>query len=77
MGSLRYAGALFHTRLFVVLGHEGGGAVQAALDFKHHRAKQHSRIQFLGEHILLGLADSDQRLTKYKLLASAVEANVR
>lgn len=30
-GSLQYAGAHLHTSLFVVLGHEGCGAVQAAL----------------------------------------------
>src|ERR1700746_651979 len=31
MGSLQYAGAHLHTPLFVVLGHEGCGAVNAAL----------------------------------------------
>jgi carbonic anhydrase len=77
MGSLQYAGALLHTLLFVVLGHEGCGAVQAALEFKYHRAKQRSRIQILIENILPGLSDSDRRLPKDTLLADAVEANVR
>src|SRR4030095_14828980 len=31
MGSIQYAGTHLETRLFVVLGHEGCGAVQAAL----------------------------------------------
>ena len=30
MSSLQYAGAHLHTSLFVMLGHEGCGAVQAA-----------------------------------------------
>lgn len=77
MGSLQYAGALLHTLLFVVLGHEGCGAVHAALEFKYHRAKQRSRIQILVENILPGLSDSDRRLPKDTLLADAVEANVR
>jgi len=77
MGSLQYAGALLHTPLFVVLGHEGCGAVQAALEFKHHRVKQRSCIQILVENIVPGLPDSARRLPKDKLLAEAVEANVR
>jgi carbonic anhydrase len=77
MGSLQYAGRLLHTHLFVVLGHEGCGAVQAALKFKYHRVKQPSRIRILVKHIVPGLPDSDRGLPKDKLLASAVEANVR
>ncbi len=76
-GSLQYAGALLHTSLFVVLGHEGCGAVQAALEFKHHRVKQRSRIHILTKNILPGLSGPDRRLPKDKLLADAVEANVR
>ena len=34
MGTLQYAGAHLHTPLFVVLGHEGCGAVKAALAAK-------------------------------------------
>jgi carbonic anhydrase len=37
LGSLGYALAHLHTSLFVVLGHEGCGAVQAALKMKFHR----------------------------------------
>jgi carbonic anhydrase len=77
LGSLQYAGAHLRTPLFIVLGHEGCGAVQAALEFKHHRVKQRSRIQILVENIVPGLPDSDRRLPKDKLLAEAIEANVR
>ena len=45
-GSLQYAFELLRTSLFVVLGHEGCGAVQAALDFKHHRVKQGPAFTF-------------------------------
>jgi carbonic anhydrase len=44
MGSMQYAFAFLHTSLFVVLGHEGCGAVQAALDFKYHGVKHRSHI---------------------------------
>jgi len=77
MGSFQYAGQHLHTPLFVVLGHEGCGAVQAALDHKYHGVGQRSRIQVLIDNILPGLPDADGRLPKDKLLARAVEANVR
>ena len=51
--------------------------MQAALEFKYHRAKQRSRIQILVENMLPGLSDFDRRLPKDTLLADAVEANVR
>src|SRR5689334_368933 len=35
MGTLQYAGMHLQTPLFVVLGHEGCGAVEAALAVKH------------------------------------------
>ena len=34
MGSLQFAGAILDTSLFVVLGHEKCGAVQAALEWQ-------------------------------------------
>jgi carbonic anhydrase len=37
MGSLQYAGSHLHTPLFVVLGHSGCGAVQAALETQQQR----------------------------------------
>jgi len=38
-GSLQYAGAILHTPLFVVLGHEGCGAVRAAMESKYAGAQ--------------------------------------
>src|SRR5512139_1056832 len=44
LGTLQYAGAHLHTPLFVVMGHEGCGAVKAAIASKFHVTIQKSRI---------------------------------
>jgi carbonic anhydrase len=61
----------------VVLGHEGCGAVAAALDTKLHAAQQHSRIQMLVNSVLPALESVDPRADEEAQLAQAVEANVR
>lgn len=74
MGTLQYAAVHLQTPLFVILGHEGCGAVQAALHAKFHGARERRRIRLLLDRILPGLrgvrpspgAESE-----------AVEANVR
>ena len=76
-GSLQYAGTHLKTQLMVVLGHEGCGAVQAALAAKFEGAQQRSRIEWLLQSVLPGLAGIDPLLTPQQQLASAVEANVR
>ena len=76
-GSLQYAGAHLGTPLLVVLGHEGCGAIQAALATKDEGVRQHSRIQLLVDSILPGLAELDPRLPPQERLAQAVETNVR
>src|SRR6476646_5203589 len=43
-GSMQYAGVHLQTPLFVVLGHERCGAVQAALDTSLHGVRHRSRI---------------------------------
>jgi len=77
MGSLQYAGAHLKTQLAVVLGHEGCGAVQAALAAKFQGAQERSRIALLLQNILPGIADVDPQLTPRQQLERAVEANVR
>jgi len=76
-GSLQYAGAHLQTPLFVVLGHEGCGAIQAALAAKHQGVQQRSRIQLLVDDIMPALDGLDPRLTAEASMAQAVEANVR
>jgi carbonic anhydrase len=76
-GSLQYAGDHLRTPLFVVLGHEGCGAVSAALQTKNEGAQHHSRIQRLVENMLPGLPDFDPQLAPQAQLALAIERNVR
>jgi carbonic anhydrase len=77
MGSLQYAAVHLKTPLFVVLGHEGCGAVQAALATMRGAAQERSRIAMLLTRILPGLAAIDNALAPESQLAHAVEANVR
>ena len=76
-GSLQYAGAHLRTPLLVVLGHEGCGAIQAALETKYKDVQQLSRIQLLVDSILPALAGLDPQLPHPARLAQAVESNVR
>lgn len=77
LGTLQYAGVHLHTPLFVVMGHEGCGAVQAAIDSHFKGAKQAGRIAILLEQIIPALDDIDQNTSRADFLSSAVEANVR
>lgn len=76
-GSLQYAGVHLHTPLLVVLGHEGCGAIAAALETKLHGARYHSRIQMLVDSLIPALENVDPRADPQAQLAQAVEANVR
>lgn len=76
-GSLQYAGVHLKTPLMVVLGHEGCGAIQAALETKHKGVQHRSRIQLLVDSLLPGLAGLDPHLPPSAQVAQAVERNVR
>lgn len=76
-GTLQYAAVHLRTPLFVVLGHEGCGAVQAALDVKFQGAQVHSRIEVLLKSILPGLEGIAPTLPAKDQLRAGVEANVR
>jgi len=76
-GSMQYASMHLQTQLIVVLGHEGCGAVQAALAAKFHGAQERSRIALLLERLIPGLEDIDPLLPQEQMLEHAVEANVR
>jgi carbonic anhydrase len=77
MGSFQYAGAHLLTPLFLILGHAGCGAVNAALETKFRGVQHRSRIQILGDSILPGMPNFDPHLPPEVCLAQAVEANVR
>jgi carbonic anhydrase len=76
-GSLQYAGSYLQTPLFVVLGHEGCGAIGAALAAKHGGEQFRSRLQLLLQSVIPGLPDSDAGLPPEERLSRAVESNVR
>jgi carbonic anhydrase len=77
MGSLQYAAVHLHTPLFVVLGHEGCGAIQAALARKYQGARERRRIELLLDRISPGLLGLPRGLTGKARMTAAVEANVR
>jgi len=76
-GSLQYAGSYLQTPLFVVLGHEGCGAIGAALATTLRGAQFRSRVQLLLDSIIPGLPALDSQLSPRDKLSRAVEANVR
>jgi carbonic anhydrase len=75
--SFQYAGAHLQTPLFVVLGHEGCGAVKAALESRFEGVQHRSRIQLLVDGILPVLEGIDREQPPDVQLSTAVEANVR
>src|SRR5438552_311160 len=77
MGTLQYARMHLHTPLFVVLGHEGCGAVEAALAVTHAGADHPDRIARLLENIVPAVAGVDPSLPASEQMHAAVEANVR
>jgi carbonic anhydrase len=77
LGTLQYAGVHLRTPLFVVLGHDGCGAVGAALAAKRNGAEEPARIALLLDHILPGLRDLPNGLAAEEEMREAVEANVR
>ncbi len=76
-GSIQYASTHLGTQLFMVLGHEGCGAVQAALAAKFEGKQQRSHIQTLLQDIVPGLDGIDPQLSPALQMSCAVEANVR
>jgi len=76
-GSLQYAAVHLKTQLFVILGHEGCGAVQAALAGMRHGKQERARIALLLDRIVPGLASVDASLSEAEQMAAGVEANVR
>jgi carbonic anhydrase len=77
MGTLQYAGVHLRTPLFVVLGHEGCGAVGAALEARRPHTSHPEHISLLTENIQQGLRSVSANLSPAAELEAAVEANVR
>ena len=77
MGSIQYAAVHLQTPLFVVMGHAGCGAVEAALTTLHQGRRERARIALLLERILPGLREIDTTLPAKAKMRAAVVANVR
>ncbi len=77
LGTLQYAAVHLETPLFVVLGHEGCGAVAAALAAIRRGNRERSRIERLLQNITPGLGRLSKDLQGDALMRAAVEANVR
>ena len=76
-GTLQYANLHLRTPLFVVMGHEGCGAIKAAVAAKFHDARHPERIALLLDNILPALEHIDSTLPPESYMLAAVEANVR
>jgi carbonic anhydrase len=77
VGSMQYGVAHLKTPLVVVLGHEGCGAVHAAIQAKYHGERHLSRIQKLVDAIVPGLPEFDPIASEDEFEARAGESNVR
>jgi carbonic anhydrase len=77
IGTMQYAAVHLRTPLFVVLGHEGCGAVTAAVAAKRGAAAEPSRIAKLLESVEKGLRDLRVEGDPDAVMRAAVEANVR
>jgi carbonic anhydrase len=77
LGTLQYSALHLKTPLFVVMGHEGCGAVKAAIASRFDGSRQAGRIEILLEQIIPALDDLDPQAAPAELLSAGVEANVR
>ena len=77
LGTLQYSALHLQTPLFVVMGHEGCGAVKAAIASRFGGSRQADRIEILLEQIIPALDGLDPLAPPAELLSAAVEANVR
>jgi len=77
MGSMQYAAVHLKTPLVLVLGHEGCGAVAAALAARRGTSREPSRIAGLLDNIVPGLQDLAEGLSPEDEMNRAVDANVR
>ena len=77
LGSLGYALEHLATPLFVVLGHEGCGAVRAAIERRRTASAPHGPLAELIEAVTPALDDVDPRESEDAQLRHAVDANVR
>jgi carbonic anhydrase len=77
VGSIAYALRHLKTPLVVVMGHQGCGAVTAALEALDGKGHEPKSIADLLKHITPGIKDLDPKLSGAARVDAGVEANVR
>ena len=77
IGSIEYARIHLGTQLVVILGHEGCGAVTAALESRKQASSDPDGIQTIVKLIEPGIGNVDSSLAMPQQVHQAVEANVR
>ena len=77
LATLQYAAFHLDTPLFVVMGHEGCGAVKAALAYRFEQHHESERIEALLDMIAPSLVGLDAIASTEERIHAAVEANVR
>lgn len=77
IGSIEYARIHLNTQLLVILGHEGCGAVTAALEARDHASSDPHGIQTIVKVIQPAIANIDASAPMPRRLDRAVESNVR
>jgi carbonic anhydrase len=80
VGSVEFAAAAFGTRLVVVMGHSGCGAIRATLDDLRSPTKHSRSIQSIVDRVrpaVEPLLETDLRNDPVELYKKAVRANVR
>jgi len=76
-GTLQYPTLHLATPLFVVMGHERCGAVDAAVSYLYDGVRQANHIETLLEEIVPALDGLDPTRARQEVVKAAVEANVR
>lgn len=80
IGSVEFAADRFGTRLVVVMGHTGCGAVDATLDELAEPGRQYPNLRSIVDRIapvVEGLMATELRHDRAALLSQAVRANIR
>ena len=77
LGSIEYARIHLNSQLLVILGHEGCGAVTAALAARNHASSDPHGVQTIVKLIEPAISNVDVSLPVSEQLHRAVEANVR
>jgi carbonic anhydrase len=77
LGSIEYAINHLKTRVVVVMGHEGCGAVQAAMLDEAERRFESQYVQFLIDHIVPSVSKLPRIRDSKARMREAVIANVR